>query len=92
MTKVQTSMAARSKIDDQLNGQVVRYLFLQIVAGETRYPAFAVQDDDHFHTVSRYVERNALRASLVKRIEDWRWSSLYRWYLGTAEEKALQSA
>ena len=34
MTKVQTSMAARSEIDDQLNGQVVSYLFLQIVAGE----------------------------------------------------------
>jgi putative transposase len=26
----------------------------------------------------RYVERNALRANLVKRAEDWRWSSLWR--------------
>jgi hypothetical protein len=25
------------------------------------------------------VERNALRAGLVERAEDWRWSSLWRW-------------
>lgn len=57
-----------------------------------RFKSFPVQDDDHFLTVCRYVERNALRAKLVKRAEDWRWSSLYRWYSGTAEEKALLSA
>jgi putative transposase len=41
-----------------------------------RFKAFPVQDDDHLYTVLRYVERNALRASLVKRAEKWRWSSL----------------
>ncbi len=29
--------------------------------------------------VCRYVERNAARAELVERAEDWRWSSLWRW-------------
>lgn len=29
-----------------------------------------------FLTVCRYVERNALRANLVGRAEDWRWGSL----------------
>ena len=33
---------------------------------------------EHFYQVVRYVERNALRANLVKRAEDWRWSSLWR--------------
>ena len=42
-----------------------------------RFKAFPVQDDDHLYTVLRYVERNALRAGLVKRAEQWRWSSLY---------------
>ena len=28
-------------------------------------------------TVCRYVERNALRANLVKRAEDWLWGSLW---------------
>jgi len=41
-----------------------------------RYKSFAVQDDEHFTTVLRYVERNALRAKLVHRAENWRWSSL----------------
>jgi putative transposase len=30
-----------------------------------------VQKDDHFLTVARYVERNALRAKFVERAEDW---------------------
>jgi putative transposase len=41
-----------------------------------RFKAFPIQDDRHFLTVLRYVERNALRAGLVQRAEDWRWSSL----------------
>jgi len=42
-----------------------------------RFKSFPVQEDDHFFTLLRYVERNALRARLVRRAEDWRWSSLY---------------
>ena len=44
-----------------------------------RFKSFPVQDDSHFLTVCRYVERNALRAELVQRAEDWRWGSLWRW-------------
>jgi len=44
-----------------------------------RYKSFPVQDDDHFHTVCRYVERNALTAKLVERAEDYRWGSLWNW-------------
>ncbi len=42
-----------------------------------RFQSFAIQEDGHFTTVCRYVERNALRADLVGRAEDWRWSSLW---------------
>src|SRR5580698_4779508 len=42
-----------------------------------RYKSFPIATDEHFLTVCRYVERNALRAVLVKRAEDWRWSSLW---------------
>ena len=41
-----------------------------------RFKSFPVQDDGHFLTLSRYVERNALRANLVARAEQWRWASL----------------
>jgi putative transposase len=47
-----------------------------------RFKAFPVQDDDHLVTVLRYVERNALRAELVARAEDWKWSSLPGWLRG----------
>ncbi|OGA49271.1 MAG: hypothetical protein A3F74_09055 [Betaproteobacteria bacterium RIFCSPLOWO2_12_FULL_62_58] len=43
-----------------------------------RFKSFPVQADDHFLVVCRYVERNALRAGLVVRAEEWRWSSLWR--------------
>jgi len=54
-----------------------------------RFKSFPVEDDPHYYTVARYVERNALRAGLVERAEDWRWGSLHRWLRGTDEEKAL---
>ena len=37
-----------------------------------RFKSFPIQDDDHFLTVCRYVERNALRAKLVNKAEKWR--------------------
>jgi putative transposase len=42
-----------------------------------RYKNFIVQDDLHLLTVLRYVEANALRAGLVRRAEDWPWSSAH---------------
>ena len=38
-----------------------------------------MQIDEHFLTVARYVERNALWANLVPRAEEWRWSSLFQY-------------
>ena len=38
-----------------------------------RFKSFPVQTDEHCLGVARYVERNALRAHLVERAEDWRW-------------------
>lgn len=54
-----------------------------------RFKSFPVQDDEHFLVVCRYVERNALRAGLVSRAEDWRWGSLFRWL--TEQEGTLLS-
>jgi len=41
-----------------------------------RVKAVPIQRDEHFLTVLRYVERNPVRAGLVRRAEDWPWSSL----------------
>ncbi|WP_169975727.1 transposase [Tautonia rosea] len=42
-----------------------------------RFKAFPCQNDGHLLTVLRYVERNALRAGLVPRAEDWPYGSLH---------------
>jgi len=54
-----------------------------------RFKSFPIQEDEHFYTVARYVERNAQRAGLVRRAERWRWGSLHRWLQGSATEKQL---
>jgi putative transposase len=41
-----------------------------------RFKSFPVETDDHLYTVLRYVERNPLRAGLVRKATNWRWSSL----------------
>jgi putative transposase len=57
-----------------------------------RFKSFPVQADDHFLTVCRYIERNALRSNLVNRAEDWRWGSLWRWLTRPEPEPRLLSA
>ena len=57
-----------------------------------RFKSFPVQDDEYLLAVGRYVERNPLRASLVRRAEDWRWSSLWRWHAGDATQQAMLAA
>jgi putative transposase len=57
-----------------------------------RFKSFPIENDEHFYTVVRYVERNALRANLVKRAEQWRWSSAWRRECGDAAAKQLLSA
>lgn len=57
-----------------------------------RFKSFPIQDDEHFLVVCRYVERNALRAGLVSRAEDWRWGSLWRWLQRPEPEPKLLSA
>ena len=56
-----------------------------------RFKSFPVQADEHFLSVCRYVERNALRANLVTRVEEWRWSSLWRREQTRANATALLS-
>lgn len=45
---------------------------------QSRFKSFPVAADPHLLIVNRYVERNALRAGLVARAEDWPWGSLWQ--------------
>jgi putative transposase len=44
-----------------------------------RFRAFPIEQDEHLLTVLRYVERNPVRANLVRRAEQWLWSSARYW-------------
>jgi putative transposase len=56
-----------------------------------RYKSFICQQDDHFLTLVRYVERNAKQANLVKKSENWQWSSVWRRGRRSSKERALLS-
>jgi len=54
--------------------------------------SFPIEQDEHFLYVCRYVERNALRAGLVRCAEGWRWSSLWQRHAKDAPEPVPLSA
>jgi len=56
-----------------------------------RFKSFPIQSDGHFVTVCRYAEGNPRRADLVRRAEDWRYGSLWRWVQASEPTPALLS-
>src|SRR6202040_691579 len=58
-----------------------------------RFKSFPIQKDEHLLTVCRYVERNAVRAHMVKSAGRWPWNSLAqraarqppKWLLATGQ-------
>jgi len=57
-----------------------------------RFKAFPIEDDDHYLTALRYVERNALRAGLCGRADEWRFGSLpHRLPADAASPASLQA-
>jgi putative transposase len=51
-----------------------------------RFKSPVIQNDEHLLTVLRYVEANPLRARIVKRAEDYPWSSYRAHGLGESDE------
>lgn len=52
-----------------------------------RYKSFIVQDDNYFLALVRYVERNAKKANLARKAEEWRWGSAYCRKHSTGKQK-----
>jgi putative transposase len=57
-----------------------------------RFKSFPIQNDGHFLTVCRYVERNAVQAKLVSKAQDWQWCSLWQRMQGNSENQLKLSA
>lgn len=53
-----------------------------------RYKSFMIENDVHLLTVAKYIERNPVRAKLVKKCEDWRWGSAWLREHGTPKQIA----
>ncbi|MEK7118214.1 MAG: transposase, partial [Patescibacteria group bacterium] len=54
-----------------------------------RYKSFIVDTDNYLLTLIKYVERNPVRAKLVRACENWQWGSAWLRINGTAKEKKL---
>jgi putative transposase len=51
-----------------------------------RFKSPVIQNDEHLLTVLRYIEANPLRAKLVRRAENYRWSSYRAHGMGEADK------
>lgn len=54
-----------------------------------RFKSFPIERDSHLLTVCRYVERNALRAGLVRKAQSWRYNSLWLRENGDTQSRAI---
>ena len=54
-----------------------------------RFKSFPIDTDDYSYQVNRYVERNALRANLVTKAEDWQWGRLWIRKYGSVEDRSM---
>ena len=64
------------------NAHVRRYHKFHGTSGhiwQGRFKSFPIEQDEHLLSVLRYAERNPLRARLVRKAENWRWSSAALW-------------
>jgi putative transposase len=68
MQWAQTSYVSRFRVKYASSGHIF----------QGRFKSFPIQNNEHLLTVMRSVERNPVRAKLVKRATDWSWSSA-RW-------------
>jgi putative transposase len=54
-----------------------------------RYKSFLVQSSEYFLQACRYVERNPVRANLVRKSINWKWGSFWRRGNGTKEQRKM---
>ena len=54
-----------------------------------RYKSFLVDNDSYLLTLIKYVERNPVRARLVRQCEDWQWGSAWRRICGSKAQMKL---
>ena len=54
-----------------------------------RYKSFLIERDAHLLTVIKYIERNPVRAGMVRSVDAWRWGSGWVRQHGTPKQRQL---
>lgn len=54
-----------------------------------RYKSFLVEKDNYLLTLIKYIERNPVRAKLVRQCENWQWGSAWRRIKGSPKQQKL---
>jgi putative transposase len=54
-----------------------------------RYKSFFVETDTYLLALIKYVERNPVRAKLVRQCENWQWGSTWRRIKGSPKQQKL---
>ena len=57
-----------------------------------RYKSYPLYDDAHFWIVAKYIERNPIKASMVQKIESYKYQSFYQWKYKYNYYKLLKSS
>ncbi|MCX5848910.1 MAG: transposase [Deltaproteobacteria bacterium] len=86
---IQTPGANLSRFMRHLNGIYTQYFNRTYKSDgplfRGRYKSIVVESDSYLLELVRYIHRNPLQAGLVKRLEDYRWSS-HRMYISRGNE------
>lgn len=87
---IETENEHISKIMKQINGLYTQYFNKKYhrdgALFRGRYNSFAVKSDAYFLQTSRYISLNPVKAGIVKKPEQYRWSS-FKAYLGNQSDK-----
>jgi len=89
--EIETKEVSVSKIMHQINFLYTQYFHRRYHTSghlfQDRFYGSVIDKESYFWEVSRYIDLNAVRAGLVKKPEDWRWSSYSLYFQKSSQEK-----
>jgi len=89
--EIETQEISISKIMHRINFLYTQYFHRRYYTSghlfQDRFYSSVVDKESYFWESSRYIDLNAVRAGLVKRPEDWHWSSYSLYFQKSSQEK-----
>ena len=80
---IETKQHNLSKAIQSLNDKYAKYFNKKYTRTghlwQGRYKSYPLYDDAHFWIVAKYIERNPIKASMVQKVEFYKYQSYYQW-------------